>query len=104
MQIVGTRLTTRTATRMIGGSQLEAGQEQLPGLAYARLLTDEEAAQSKATSPDFTSLICSFCGKSRAETQAMFAGPGVYICGECVALCAEALLQETPGTSASERA
>jgi hypothetical protein len=37
--------------------------------------------------------VCSFCGKSRAEVRAMFTGNGPNICGECVALCAEALAE-----------
>jgi ATP-dependent Clp protease ATP-binding subunit ClpX len=32
-------------------------------------------------------LRCSFCGKSQDETQRLIAGPGVYICDECVGLC-----------------
>ena len=30
---------------------------------------------------------CSFCGKSQAEVRKIVAGPGVYICNECVELC-----------------
>ena len=30
---------------------------------------------------------CSFCGKSQAEVHKIVAGPGVYICNECVELC-----------------
>lgn len=32
---------------------------------------------------------CSFCGKSQAEVKRMIAGPGVYICNECVGFCDE---------------
>jgi hypothetical protein len=32
-------------------------------------------------------LCCSFCGKPAAEVDKLVAGPGVYICNECVALC-----------------
>ena len=32
---------------------------------------------------------CSFCGKSQAEVRKIVAGPGVYICNECVELCKE---------------
>ena len=32
---------------------------------------------------------CSFCGKSQADVAKIVAGPGVYICNECVALCQE---------------
>ncbi|MBG6136874.1 ATP-dependent Clp protease ATP-binding subunit ClpX [Longispora fulva] len=31
---------------------------------------------------------CSFCGKREGETAQIVAGPGVYICDECVDLCA----------------
>ncbi len=32
---------------------------------------------------------CSFCAKEQAEVDHLIAGPGVYICDECVDLCAE---------------
>jgi len=34
-------------------------------------------------------LKCSFCGKSQKQVQQLIAGPGVYICDECVELCTE---------------
>ena len=37
---------------------------------------------------------CSFCGKSQLEVQKIVAGPGVFICNECVALCQEIIDQE----------
>ncbi|EHS84669.1 ATP-dependent Clp protease, ATP-binding subunit ClpX [Limosilactobacillus gastricus PS3] len=37
---------------------------------------------------------CSFCGKSQADVAKIVAGPGVYICNECVALCQEIIDQE----------
>ncbi|MCI8443456.1 MAG: ATP-dependent protease ATP-binding subunit ClpX [Provencibacterium sp.] len=37
---------------------------------------------------------CSFCGKSQAEVQRLIAGPGVYICNECVELCMGILEEE----------
>ncbi len=32
---------------------------------------------------------CSFCGKPQSQVRRLVAGPGVYICNECVALCSE---------------
>ncbi|MCR2033645.1 ATP-dependent protease ATP-binding subunit ClpX [Anaerofustis stercorihominis] len=32
---------------------------------------------------------CSFCGKTQSEVKSLVAGPGVFICNECVALCSE---------------
>ena len=37
---------------------------------------------------------CSFCGKSQSQVKRMVAGPGVYICDECVALCQEIIESE----------
>jgi ATP-dependent Clp protease ATP-binding subunit ClpX len=36
-----------------------------------------------------TTTHCSFCTKEEAQVAQMVAGPGVYICNECVALCTE---------------
>ena len=58
-----------------------------------------EAAQSRASSaplapaaehdpaPQKTTLHCSFCGKSQHDVRCLVAGPAVFICDECVALC-----------------
>jgi ATP-dependent Clp protease ATP-binding subunit ClpX len=39
-------------------------------------------------------LICSFCGKTQDEVRKLVAGPGVYICDECVELCNDILTEE----------
>ena len=51
-------------------------------------------------------LKCSFCGKSQEQVRKLIAGPGVYICDECVELCNEILdeeLLEAPPAAASSR-
>ncbi|MBB1099436.1 ATP-dependent Clp protease ATP-binding subunit ClpX [Limosilactobacillus agrestis] len=40
------------------------------------------------------SVHCSFCGKSQDEVKKIVAGPGVYICNECVDLCKQIIDQE----------
>jgi ATP-dependent protease Clp ATPase subunit len=50
------------------------------------------------TESDPTDVMCTFCVKSSAAVETMVAGPGVYICNECVALCVE--LIETKPTHA----
>ena len=40
-------------------------------------------------------LLCSFCGKSQRQVKKLIAGPGVYICDECIGLCVEIIEQET---------
>jgi len=37
---------------------------------------------------------CSFCGKSHRQVAKVVAGPGVWICNECVALCNEIMIEE----------
>ncbi len=37
------------------------------------------------------SICCSFCGKAQDEVHRLIAGPGVYICNECIELCTEIL-------------
>ncbi|GDX27871.1 ATP-dependent Clp protease ATP-binding subunit ClpX [Actinomycetes bacterium] len=39
-------------------------------------------------------LKCSFCGKSQKQVKKLIAGPGVYICDECVDLCNEIIEEE----------
>jgi len=41
-------------------------------------------------------LHCSFCGKEQDAVKRLVAGPGVYICDECIALCNE-IIAEEPG-------
>ena len=39
-------------------------------------------------------LKCSFCGKTQKQVKKLIAGPGVYICDECIALCNEIIVEE----------
>jgi ATP-dependent Clp protease ATP-binding subunit ClpX len=39
-------------------------------------------------------LKCSFCGKSQKQVRKLIAGPGVYICDECIELCNEIIEEE----------
>lgn len=45
---------------------------------------------------------CSFCGKSQSEVKKIVAGPGVYICNECVDLCKQIIDSEIAGDKAKE--
>ncbi|HJR87328.1 MAG TPA: ATP-dependent Clp protease ATP-binding subunit ClpX [Acidimicrobiia bacterium] len=50
-------------------------------------------------------LKCSFCGKSQKQVKKLIAGPGVYICDECIDLCNEIIEEEfsaTPEVSFTE--
>ena len=44
-------------------------------------------------------LKCSFCGKSQKQVKKLIAGPGVYICDECIDLCNEIIEEELSAQS-----
>ena len=61
------------------------------------------SARSIATvKPDFQ-LRCSFCRKTQEDARRLIAGPGVYICDECVDLCNEILDEEFAGLPGGSR-
>lgn len=43
---------------------------------------------------NYSNLNCSFCGKSQKEVKKLIAGPGVYICDECIDLCNDIIEEE----------
>lgn len=54
---------------------------------------------------DGTDLLkCSFCGKSQKQVKKLIAGPGVYICDECIELCNEIIEEEQVETSSTSMA
>ena len=58
--------------------------------------------EEKATQTHKRVYRCSFCGKAQTEVKTLVAGPGVFICDECVQLCqsiiAKKAPQEVPGS------
>lgn len=49
-----------------------------------------------------TKLHCSFCGKSQDQVDKIIAGPDVYICNECVALCSRIIEEDEKNRSTSD--
>ena len=49
---------------------------------------------NKKDNNSYGSLCCSFCGKSQKEVKKLIAGPGVYICDECIELCNDIIAEE----------
>src|SRR5690625_2389083 len=47
-------------------------------------------------------LKCSFCGKDQESVHKLVAGPGVYICDECIELCTEIVEEEVGSEEESE--
>ena len=55
---------------------------------------------ARPSNPDHQ-LSCSFCGEPQHKVKRLIAGPGVYICDACVALCREMLSEPSPGERSS---
>lgn len=53
--------------------------------------------------PGKTIVSCSFCAKNEHDVDKMIAGPGIYICNECVHLCNEILRGAAPHQTAAEQ-
>jgi ATP-dependent Clp protease ATP-binding subunit ClpX len=49
-------------------------------------------------------LTCSFCGKSQRQVKKLIAGPGVYICDECIDLCNDIIIEELEPEADAEAA
>jgi ATP-dependent Clp protease ATP-binding subunit ClpX len=48
-------------------------------------------------------LYCSFCGKSQHEVRKLIAGPSVFVCDECIALCNDIIREEIQSTTDSQK-
>jgi ClpX C4-type zinc finger protein len=46
---------------------------------------------------------CSFCGKAQTEVKTLVAGPGVFICDECVQLCQSIIAKKAATQSSQEK-
>src|SRR5690606_1781910 len=66
-----------------------AGTERAVRLDRAALHERQRAEQARHN--------CSFCGKRGGEVKALVAGPGVFICDECVALCGDVMQAQAYG-------
>ena len=55
---------------------------------------------TKEKSGSYGSLNCNFCGKSQKEVKKLIAGPGVYICDECIELCNDIIFEDSVKTVA----
>jgi len=55
--------------------------------------------RAKAGGPGSGSYRCSFCRKTQEQVRKLIAGQGVFICDECIALCAEIAVDPSPSAS-----
>ena len=73
----------------------ETGEAYVVALRHVRASTKENTSVSSTGQATAELMHCTFCGKSHREVEKLIAGPGVYICDECVALCNGVIGAET---------
>ena len=59
-----------------------------------RFSSGESMARQKQSNGTGEERTCSFCGKSAQYARRIIAGPGVYICDECVKVCQQIIAEE----------
>src|SRR6266851_269012 len=84
------RCGTRSATTS-GWARTSCRIEAVSGILYAVAMRDRRGPTR-----------CSFCGKTESQVRRIVAGPGVYICNECIHLCLEMLNEEPIGADTSK--
>lgn len=87
--------TKKNLKRRVRSRAAQTGEPYATALRRVRQL--EENRMSTTPTEDVV-VSCSFCGKSSTEVQRLVAGPGVYICNECVELSAEVLADAARAT------
>ena len=81
------RMTKRKhLKRRVRDRRAKTGESYAAALRHVRNRAQEAKDMSTETVQDFA-LACSFCRKSSQQVKKLIAGPGVYICDECIGLC-----------------
>lgn len=95
-------MTTRKHfKRRVRSRAARTGESYVAALRNIRILPEEHMADIRPTASQIAT--CSFCDKPNTEVTRLVAGPGVFICNECVELSAT-LIADTAQTSPEERA
>ena len=82
--------------RLVRTRAARTGESYSTSLQRLRDRKTEEPPMTDTETPEAPEIFsCSFCGKSQKDVKKLIAGPGSYICDECVALCAEIISEDS---------
>src|SRR5947207_3335696 len=74
----------------------KTGESYVTALRHVRASNKEIVMPTADVTEATHALVrCSFCGKSQKQVAKLIAGPGVYICDECIGLCVGIIEDET---------
>lgn len=79
--------TKRRFKRLVRERAGKTGESYTAALRHFRTAVTEEPPMDMS---------CSFCGKRKSQVDKLVAGPGVYICSECIQLAYEIISPESP--------
>jgi hypothetical protein len=88
--------------RKVRERSAKTGESYATALRHLRQDAMEEAQLSTLDEAQIIA-ICSFCKKNNTQVKKLIAGPGVYICDECVSLCDQIIATETTPEEAAQR-
>ena len=77
------------------------GESYTTALHHVRSRQEGHMSSSAPSSPTKLLASWSFCGKPNTEVKKLIAGPGIYICDECVGLCQDIISAETSADDAA---
>jgi hypothetical protein len=91
----GDRMTERKhLKRLVRARAAKTGESYAAALRHVRSRQTEEIMPTTGRTPAAELVQCSFCGKTQNKVSKIIAGPGVYICNECIDLSNVILSEE----------
>ena len=89
--------------RRVRERSAKTGESYATALRHLRTIPTEAHMSTVEHGATQVLATCSFCKKNNTEVKKLIAGPGVYICDECVALCDEIVATETTAEGAAQQ-
>lgn len=83
-----------TLVEIAAATGLEASEVYAIKRSAQEASAEDPTLDEEAPGPQVEQLLCSFCGKSQRLVKKLIAGPGVYICNECIELAQEIIDEE----------
>jgi hypothetical protein len=72
-------------------------EQAMPRVTFSQILAEQ--ITGRHVSGVHPEPMCSFCGQTQRQAKKLIAGPGVYICDECVEMMVEIIQEEAPPPS-----
>lgn len=96
--------TRKRLKRLVRQRAAKTGESYTAALRHFRNGTAKEPSMdSDEPRPTADDPSCSFCGKAKSQITKLVAGPGVFICDQCIQLCYEIIAPYSPSAAATSK-